>query len=38
MGKVNKVILDGSNEDASKRLDEMIKNLKKEIIEYAKSK
>lgn len=27
MDKVNKVILDGSNEDASKRLDEMIKEL-----------
>ena len=27
MDKIKKVILDGSNEDASKRLDEFIKEL-----------
>lgn len=29
MAEVNKTILDGSNEEASKRLDEMIKDLEK---------
>ena len=30
MDKINNVILDGSNEDASRRLDELIKELEKE--------
>ena len=30
MEKINKSVLDGSNEKASKRLDEMIKELEKQ--------
>lgn len=30
MEKINKSVLDGSNEEASKRLDEMIKELEKQ--------
>ena len=30
MEKINKSVLDGSNEAASKRLDEMIKELEKQ--------
>lgn len=30
MEQINKSVLDGSNEEASKRLDEMIKELEKQ--------
>ena len=30
MDKINQFVLDGSNEDASKRLDKMINELKRE--------